>query len=380
MRLKDLPTPALLLELSVLESNLSRMAERARSLGVALRPHVKTHKCAPIAERQRALGARGITVSTLHEAEQFADAGFSDQTWAFPIIPSRMRQLAEICDRVRLGVVVDSAEAVGTLEGHGIRTPVWLKVDCGYHRAGVDPNGPVAGEVVRAIQAVPGLTFAGILSHSGQAYSAASPEEIRAVGEEEGRLMVALAERLRAAGSDVPEVSVGSTPTMSQVRNLTGVTEARPGNYALYDRTQVWLGSCDYRDCAATVLTSVVSSQPGASHSVVDAGALALSADRGPGSAPPAMGGIYEDYREGRLASEARLIALSQEHGIVDRRYPLGTRLRILPNHSCLTVANFGSYWVTDADRVVDRWPIWSDREIAIDEQGKPVSSCLEDA
>lgn len=373
MRLEDVPTPALLLELSVLEANLQRMAKRARSLGVALRPHIKTHKCPQIAKRQLALGACGITVSTLHEADRFANEGFSDQTWAFPLIPSRMLELAAICGRIRLGVVVDSVEAVEALAEGAIRAPVWLKVDCGYHRAGVDPRGPTAEQAARTVQASAGLTFAGILSHSGNAYAATSPEEVRAIGDEERCVMTDLAQRLRAAGIVVPGVSVGSTPTMSQVASLKGVTEVRPGNYALYDRTQAWLGSCGYGDCAATVMTTVVSSQPGASHCVVDAGALALSVDRGPGSAPPSMGDIYEDYAEGRLSADSRLVTLSQEHGIVGRRYPRGTRLRVLPNHSCLTVANFGSYWVTNSDRVVGRWPIWSEREGGSEDPAAPV-------
>lgn len=363
VRIEDLPTPALLLDIERLESNLRRMAERARSLGVALRPHIKTHKCIEVAERQAALGAVGITVSTLYEAAVFASHGFSDQTWAFPVGPSRMGELAELCDTIRLGVLVDSLEAVHWLAEHGIGGPAWIKVDCGYHRAGVDPEGPLAEEIAKAIQAVSGLELAGILSHSGQAYDARTTPEIQAVAEHERAVMCRLAGRLRAAGVGVPEVSIGSTPAMSQVRNLAGVTEIRPGNYAFYDRDQAWLGSCSYRDPALTVLASVVSSQPGSDHSVVDAGALALSKDPGPEAAPPSMGEIYEDYAQGRLAAGSRITRLSQEHGIVNTRYPLGARLRILPNHSCLTAYNFDTYWVTSGDEVVDRWRIFTGRE-----------------
>lgn len=363
VRIEDLPTPALLLDLDRLEANLQRMAERARSLGVALRPHIKTHKCVEIAERQQALGATGITVSTLYEAAVFASHGFSDQTWAFPLNPSRMDELAELCDRVRLGVVVDSLEAVEWLIDGSIRAPVWIKVDCGYHRAGVDPEGRLAEVIASGLQAAPELEFAGLLSHSGQAYDAGSPAEIGIVAEHERAVMCTLAERLRDAGIGVPGVSVGSTPSMSQVVHLSGVTEIRPGNYAFYDRDQAWLGSCSYRDPALTVLTTVVSSQPGAAHCVVDAGALALSKDPGPEAAPPSMAEIYEDYARGRLAVGSRVVALSQEHGIVNAPYPLGMRLRVLPNHSCLTAYHFNSYWVTSGDDVVQRWTIWSGRE-----------------
>jgi D-serine deaminase-like pyridoxal phosphate-dependent protein len=207
------------------------------------------------------------------------------------------------------------------------------------------------------------LEFAGLLSHSGQAYDAGSPAEIGVIAEHERTVMCTLAGRLRDAGIEVSGVSVGSTPAMSQVSDLMGVTEIRPGNYAFYDRDQGWLGSCSYRDPALTVLTSVVSSQPNAAHSVVDAGALALSKDPGPEAAPPSMGEIYEDYARGRLATGSRVVSLSQEHGIVNARYPLGTRLRLLPNHSCLTAYNFDSYWVTSGDEIVHRWKIWSGRE-----------------
>ena len=363
LHLEDLPTPALLLDLDVLVRNLERMALRARDLGVALRPHVKTHKCIEIAEKQRELGACGITVSTLYEASVFANHGFRDQTWAFPVIPGRLSEVAALSRDARLGVTVDSIDAVESLMDTGVAAPVWLKVDCGYGRAGVDPGGSLPLAIARLVEDSSDLEFGGLLSHSGDAYSARSTAEIRAVAETERRIMSGLADHLRAQGVTVPHVSVGSTPSMSQVTDLTGVTEVRPGNYAFYDRVQTALGACTYADCAVTVLASVVSSQPGASHCVIDAGALALSKDRGPPDAPPSMGEIYRDYAAGRLAEEARVLELSQEHGIVKGGFSRGERLRILPNHACLTVAHFNTYWVVRGDAVVDRWRVWSERE-----------------
>jgi D-serine deaminase-like pyridoxal phosphate-dependent protein len=146
---------------------------------------------------------------------------------------------------------------------------------------------------------------------------------------------------------------------MSAVERLDGVTEARPGNYCFYDFSQVTFGSCGVRDCAATVLTSVVSCRPGDGRSVVDAGALALSKDPGPGTS---MGEVYADYEGGALDGEARLTSLSQEHGILSAPRPVGSRLRILPNHSCLTVAQFDEYVVVRGEEVVDRWKIWRGR------------------
>lgn len=312
MRITDLPTPALLLDLDRLEANLSRMADRARRFGVALRPHIKTHKCLEIAERQRTLGASGITVSTLYEAQVFAQHGFDDLTWAFPLPLTRLAEARSLSQDVGLGVVADTPETVAALEQSGHPFRVWLKVDCGYHRAGVDPSADSAAALARALYESQVLRFAGILSHSGHAYHAASRSQMAAIAEEERRVMTAFAARLREAGVHVPRISVGSTPAMSAVERMDGVDEIRPGNYAFYDYTQTVLGSCAVTDCAVTVLACVVSSPPGSRRSVVDAGSLALSKDTGPDHGPHAtMGEIFDDYDQGRLRADAHLVSLS---------------------------------------------------------------------
>lgn len=252
MKLDDLPTPALVLDLDRAERNLARMAARCRQLGVALRPHIKTHKCLELAERQLALGASGITVSTLYEAELFARHRFRDITWAFPLIPSRVAQAEQL--RLQLGLLVDSEEAVSLLERSGYPFKVWLAVNCGYRREGVNPRGRLSLELARRLSSSPVLRFTGVLSHSGQAYSVTRSSELVRVAAQERRVMVELAGRLRKARIEVPAVSVGSTPAPSRVRRLDGVTEARPGNYVFYDHTQVVLGSCKLEDCALTVL------------------------------------------------------------------------------------------------------------------------------
>ena len=154
---------------------------------------------------------------------------------------------------------------------------MWLKVDSGYHRAGVDPTGELAVALAQRVSESPRLRFAGLLSHSGHAYQTTSSSEVRAIAEEERSALVLLRQRLSAVGVEVPSLSVGSTPTMTRVTRLSGITEARPGNYAFFDHTQVVLGSCTAADCAVTVLGTVVSSQVSSDHCVVDAGSLALS-------------------------------------------------------------------------------------------------------
>lgn len=358
----DLPTPALLLDLNVLERNLRRMQKRANQLGVTLRPHLKTHKCVEVGRAQQALGCEGVTVSTLYEARVFADHGFDDITWAFPLAPERAGDVAELGRRVRLGVTLDHPDPVDALEAAEAEVRVWIKVDCGYGRAGLDPASDELLRLAGRLDRSDRLAFAGLLSHSGHAYHARSPYDARRIGEEERSVMAGAADRLRADGIAVDGVSTGSTPTMAHVERLDGVTEVRPGNYALYDFTQVALGACTPADAAATVLATVVSSSRARGQSIVDAGALALSADRGPRHARPSFGRIYASYEDGALRHNARLISLSQEHGIVDRPLPVGNKVRVLPNHSCLAIACFDSFYVVDGERVLDSWRIWRGR------------------
>lgn len=354
----DLETPALLLHLDVVERNLERMAERARRLGVALRPHAKTHKCVELARRQLAHGATGITVATLAEAEAFVKAGIADLTWAFPIDVTHIPHARRIARRATLRVVTDDLETARALAGSGLH--VWLKVDCGYHRAGVDPESAYALEVARELARADGLSFDGILSHSGQAYKTTNQAEAAQVAEAERFVMVRFAQRLKLAGILVPGISVGSTPAMAAVEDLSGVSEARPGNYIFYDRTMVLIGCCDAEDVGVTVLATVVSHQPGASQLVVDAGALALSKDTGPAhlALAPSFGAV-------RGHPELTIASLSQEHGVVrgpvhalDGAFPVGERIEIIPNHSCLTVAHYDHYHVMRDGREIDRWRI----------------------
>ncbi|HEX9581357.1 MAG TPA: alanine racemase [Gemmatimonadales bacterium] len=369
MRLDDLPTPALLLDLDRLEANIAWMAARAQTLAVRLRPHVKTHKCVEIAERQRAAGARGITVSTLFEARVFTDHGFDDLTWAYPLIPGRLDEARELAGRSRLGMrvrlnlTVDGQPAIEALDAAGEPFDVWLKVDSGYHRAGVNPRSAQAIELAHQLHTSQVVRFAGILSHSGHAYHGRSHDHIARIAEQDRKTMTRFAEKLRQRDIAVPAVSVGSTPAVRATTTLDGVDEIRPGNYVFYDSTQCALGSCTPRECALTVLATVVSAQPAGKHSIIDAGALALSKDPGPElAAHPGMGRIYTEYETGRLDSERQVTSVSQEHGVVNAWLPVGTRLRVLPNHSCLTAAQFDEYHVVRGNEVVDHWKIWRGR------------------
>jgi len=356
----DVETPALLLYRDVMERNLTHMADRTRRLGVSLRPHIKTHKCLELGRRQVAHGAQGITVSTLFEAEAFARGGFGDLTWAFPLDRAHISHVQRIAQTgVTLRVILDDLETAKALAGSGFR--LWLKVDCGYHRAGVDPSSRYALEVARELGAERGVTFDGILSHSGHAYRTRNKAEAAQVAEQERQVMAWFAELLRKDGLPVRGVSVGSTPAMAAVKDLTGVTEARPGNYIFYDRTMVLIGCCEPHDVAVSVLATVVSHQPGAMHFVVDAGALSLSKDLGPTHL-----GLAPAFGEVKGHPELAVESVSQEHGVIraaapaaiEGKFKVGEQVEIMPNHSCLTEAHFDEYVVIEGGRVMDRWHI----------------------
>ena len=374
----ELPTPSMLLDLDVVERNVKRMAEGAKRLGVRLRPHFKTSRCLPVAALQEAAGCDGFTVSNLDELRVLAASGRRDLTWAYPVILTRLGELIEILGgypECRVGLVVDSEEALGALasrlaEGRGERPAgLWIKVDCGYHRVGVDPESEGLPRLVEQVLKAETLEFRGILSHSGHSYHQPGRVHALAVAYEERDVMVRCAEGLRRRGLPVPEVSVGSTPAMSALiqtpdAHLGGITEARPGNYVFYDGSQVAIGSCGVTDCALTVLSSVVSCSPGASHAVIDAGALSLSKDPGPAWVdPPSFGLASPAAPDGESTGNGesignggpnlRVVSLSQEHGRLSGPLPVGSRVRVLANHSCLTVPHFRRFVAVRGERVV---------------------------
>jgi D-serine deaminase-like pyridoxal phosphate-dependent protein len=369
--LTDIPTPALLLDLDVLERNIDAMQQKANRLGVALRPHVKTHKCIEVGIRQREAGAKGITVATLVEARDFAAAGFDDITWAFPLVVGRIGEVIELARRITFRVTVDSEAAAAALDavarGAGLKLHTWLEVDCGYHRSGVDPWRDDSVALARRIAGAEGTTLDGILTHAGHSYHAQDAAEREKIAHQERDIMVGFARRLREAGLAVPMVSVGSTPSMAAHDDLTGVDEARPGNYAFYDYMQAAAGVCRPEDVAVSVLASVVSHQPGAPHVIVDAGALAMSKDLGPdGARARGLGPLYAGLDGAAIDPSAYLASVSQEHGFVKSaaaadligRFAVGDRVRIMPNHSCLTAAMFDEYHVVRGGAVVDRWKV----------------------
>jgi D-serine deaminase-like pyridoxal phosphate-dependent protein len=367
--LRDVPTPALLLDAVAMRRNAARVGDRVRSLGARLRPHVKTHKCIEVAELQVAEHFGGITVSTLAEARAFAANGFDDITYAVPVEPGKFGAVADLLRRgVRLAVITDDAGIPAALDAAvadaGEPLDAWVKVDCGYHRCGVDPTSPALPELVQRLGDARHLRFAGLLTHAGHSYHARGHEEATKVAREERDVMRRAADALRAAGVPVPAVSVGSTPTITHVDHLEGIDEVRAGNYIFFDLTQVAIGSCAVDDCVLSVLASVVHRDRTRGHVVLDAGAIAISKDRGPMDVNGADSyGRVLDLDGADLG--VHVSSLSQEHGQVYvreeatlDRLAVGERVRVLVNHSCLTAAQHAEYLVLDDGRIVDRWEI----------------------
>ncbi|HKP69139.1 MAG TPA: alanine racemase, partial [Pyrinomonadaceae bacterium] len=269
---------------------------------------------------------------------------------------------------IKLNLLTDNAAAAEALDEAagkgGVRFDVFLKIDCGTHRVGVEPDTPEAIEIPRLLSDSKNLNFAGILTHAGHSYDQKTKDGIIAVAHHERDSMVELAERLRADGVEVPTVSVGSTPTMSLVDNLTGVDEIRPGNYIFFDNYQATLGSCSFDDTALTVLAAVIHRDERRRKLVIDAGGIALSKDRGPVGLDPSCGyGRVLDVDGNETGM--RVTGLSQEHGEIEAgqagaldKLKVGDRVRVLANHSCLTAAQHSHYNVVENGEVVDRWEI----------------------
>lgn len=358
----NIQTPAFLVDRVRVQRNCDAMREKARASGVSFRPHVKTHKSVEIGRMQHGGAAGPITVSTLAEAEAFARDGARDITYAMPIAPEKLPRVESLAARVdRLSILVDSQRALRAIEefgsSRGTTFDVFLKVDCGYHRAGVDPENPDSVRLAMALARSESVRFQGLVTHAGHSYSARDVEEIRRIAAEEAGSLTRFAMLLESEGLPGARRSIGSTPTAAVVDRFSECDEVRPGNYVFFDAFQATIGSCRLADVAVSVLTTVVGSYPERNALIVDAGALALSKDVGPVHVDAGFGfGLVCDLDLKPLPM--RIEALSQEHGKIftETTVPVGTRLRIVPNHSCLTAAMFDAYQIVDRGKIVDQW------------------------
>jgi len=361
MNLSTVDTPALILDEAVLTRNISRVhAAVGRHSAVSLRPHFKTAKSLPVLERIF-LADRKATVSTIREAEVLCGGGIKDILYAVGITPDKLERIGKLqSEGAVVTVVLDSVEVARAVaawssgqEGRPLR--VMIEVDSDGHRAGVDPRGESLLAIGRVLGDARGIELAGVMTHAGSSYDCTSVEGIVAMAEQERSCTVEAAQRLRAAGYPCPQVSIGSTPTILFARSLVGVTEARVGVAYFNDLTMTGLGVCSLEDIALSVLTTVTGHQPQRNRILVDAGWMALSADRGRASQQVFRGMGQAMSIDGRVLPGLGVTEANQEHGLLSTadgspldfaRFPIGSRLRILPNHACATAAAFDEYHV----------------------------------
>lgn len=335
MNIHDLDTPALVIDLDQTDRNLARMADYCRSHNLNLRPHTKTHKMPALAKKQVELGASGIAVAKLGEAEIMVEAGLDHLLVAYPIVGEpKAERLPALCERADITISLDSLESVESIakstQRRGVKVGILVEVDVGFHRCGLQDDR-AALSLARRILDRPSLDFRGFLFYPGSYVTKESQEEqLGHVNASLGRLFATFAKH----GIPVAVVSGGSTPSARFSHRFSGLTEIRPGTYIFNDRNTVLHGAASWDDCAAAMLVTVVSNAvPG--KVIVDGGSKTFSSD-------PALAGntgfgfIKED-------PEAAFVAMNEEHGYLDisrstRRYAIGEKLTIIPNHICATV------------------------------------------
>jgi len=356
--LETVVTPSLLLDLDQLEKNIQDIMEVANSYGVHYRPHVKTHKSVEIARRQIKAGAIGLTVAKVGEAEVMADAGVKDILIAFPISDTQhLERIQALRGKTKITLMIDSveqADKVGEFFDKENPLPVWIKVNSGLNRCGVEPNEGVL-ELAKHIQAWASLKLEGIFTHAGQTYGAKSKAEIEKIAAEEVRIIKDSAALCESQGISIEHRSVGSTPAVKLYPNMDGITEIRPGNAVFYDMVQVGLGVAEKEQCALTVLSSVASIQTG--RIVLDAGSKALALDKG------AHGNdVVKGHGHIREHEDLVIESLSEEHGVIPTErtgeVTFGEKLTIIPNHACPVVNLFDYYTVHKDGKVIDYWSV----------------------
>jgi threo-3-hydroxy-D-aspartate ammonia-lyase len=369
--LTDVITPAALVDETRMLRNIARMQARIDALGVRLRPHVKTSKCIEVARRQSGPGTRGITVSTLKEAECFFAAGFNDILYAACVTPNKIdRALALRRQGCHLTVIVDSMEAAISIVENGRANDhafeVMIEIDSDGHRSGVKAGDGLLIDVAQTL-CRGGAIVTGVLTHAGSSYELNTSAALEQLAEQERREIVAAAQRLREAGFPCPVVSVGSTPTALSAKSLPDITEVRAGVYVFFDLVMANVGVCATHDIALSVLTTVIGHQAEKGWAIVDAGWMAMSRDRGTAKQARDYGyGAVCDL-QGNPVEGYTVAAANQEHGIVCRsdgppdkdiaqRFPIGSLVRVLPNHACATGAQHTAYHVVDRHGQIGRW------------------------
>ncbi|HEX7064279.1 MAG TPA: alanine racemase [Bacillales bacterium] len=353
-------TPAVVIDHSKLTANIEQMAEKIKATKVNLRPHIKTHKLPWIAKKQLEAGAVGITSAKVTEARVMADHGIKDIFIAYPLVTEQKIEAAiDLNNRIRLIVAADSlkgAELLSLAAGrNNTKFEIRLEVDTGLRRTGIPYDQAV--ELAKQIDNLPNLRLTGIYTFRGPVLNGQSTLNVQEAGREEGQIMVALAEQIRAEGISIRDVSVGSTQTSAYAAEVPGVTEVRPGTYVFYDAMQEQYGCCTEEECAATVLATVVS-RPSKDLAIIDGGSKTFATDVQPTSSPIKLEGF------GKVVGHPNVTFkdMKEEHGIFhiegESDLQIGDVVEIIPNHICSTVNLHNQVFIKDDKGQYERFPV----------------------
>lgn len=356
-------TPELVLNHNRMQQNLLRMRTQLKMLGVSFRPHVKTAKCAEVVEQMVEKPLGPITVSTVREAQEMAACGYRDILYAVGLSPNKVEPVWSLKQQgINIKVITDSMEMVQAILAKTQGSLDFLiEIDSDDHRAGLKPGHPEIVEIARTLGQA-GHRVLGVMTHAGGSYSSQNPGELGTWAERERAAVVQAADQLREIGTAVSIVSLGSTPTALFAQDLSGVTEVRAGVYVFMDLVMAGLGVCEWDQIALSVRTTVIGQNRQKGWTLVDAGWMALSRDRGTANQAYDHGyGLVCD-QDGRVLEDWFVESVNQEHGIIidrserNRVFPLGSILHILPNHACSTAAQFDAYQVEFPNQPTQTW------------------------
>ena len=357
MHISELETPAVVIDLDVMDQNLARMAAYCREHKLLLRPHTKSHKIPELAQRQIASGAAGITVAKLGEAEVMLNAGIDDMLIAYPIVgEEKTTRLARIAEQANISVALDSEEAARGISAAAARQGrtigVLVEMDVGFRRCGLGNENDLLA-LARVITQLPGIEFKGLMFFPG--HFTVGPERRTVLREQVNDYLDRSLETFARAELPLAIVSGGSTPTAYESSLFHGVNEVRPGMYIFNDRTTAGIQAASFNDCALSVVVTVVSTAV-TGHAIVDGGSKTFSSDRYQAEDGVGFGLVKEDHA-------AVVERLSEEHGILniarsERRYRVGDRLSIIPNHVCTTLNMHDEVYGVRGEQVETVWRV----------------------
>jgi D-serine deaminase-like pyridoxal phosphate-dependent protein len=357
MHISEIDTPAILIDLDIMERNLSRVAGYARDHDLRLRPHTKTHKIPALGRRQIELGAAGLTVAKVGEAEVMLKSGTPDLLIAYPVIGRRkLERLMQVARSTRVTVALDSLVAARQLSDAAREAQtaigVLAEVDAGMGRVGVDPGEELV-QLIRGLERLPRLSFEGVTFYPGhiRGLDDGGKREIEKLAATVGEMLAGL----KRAGVEPRIVSGGSTPTLFHSHLVAGVNEIRPGTYIFNDKNTVVSGACAYQDCAASILVSVASTAR-RGQIIIDGGSKTFSSDRLGGAGEATFGYLVD-------APDAVFVKMNEEHGYVDvrradREFSVGDRLRVIPNHICVAMNLHEQVYGIRGEKVEEVWKV----------------------